>query len=240
MTEDAKNTAWSIRCDKRDGGYCSDPQCVRSGCKLEDSHAKEPAAWQWRYVGATEWSTPSGGKRLDAETLKRERPIEQRPLYASVHPKYILAPAQCGVINPLKWNDVYSHREDGGTDLIGWEADTGFGVYYGIDEYWASDSHGWELCLDYEKLGDFDDPDQAKAFAQKHYAERISSAILTPAACEQPDIDALAQFIRDAEREHGQCDDDDTYISYRPTARAILQKFDVRPKHTSTMREGGQ
>lgn len=52
----------------------------------------------------------------------------------------------------------------------------------------------------------------------------------TPAACEQPDIDALAQFIRDAEREHGQCDDDDTYLSYRPTAKAILKKFDVRPK----------
>ncbi len=47
-------------------------------------------AWQWRYVGNTEWCTPSGGIRLDDETLKRERPIEQRPLYAELR-----SPAEC-------------------------------------------------------------------------------------------------------------------------------------------------
>jgi hypothetical protein len=42
----------------------------------------EPAAWKWRYVGETEWNTPSGGHKISPEELKRERPIEQRPLYA--------------------------------------------------------------------------------------------------------------------------------------------------------------
>lgn len=185
---------------------------------LARSPAKEPAAWQWRYVGATEWSTPSGGKRLDAETLKRERPIEQRPLYASVHPKYILAPAQ---------SDAASEVQDtwlvGGEDL---KAMSG-----SIDSDRVIQLHFKRRATDKDREW------LLKAINAQIKADR-EAASLTPAACEQPDIDALAQFIRDAEREHGQCDDDDTYISYRPTARAILQKFDVRPKHSSTMREG--
>lgn len=44
--------------------------------------APEPAAWQWRYVGNSEWNTPSGGRKITPEELKRERPIEQRPLYS--------------------------------------------------------------------------------------------------------------------------------------------------------------
>lgn len=43
--------------------------------------AQEPAAWQWRYVGGSEWCTPSGGRKITEEELKRERPIEQRPLF---------------------------------------------------------------------------------------------------------------------------------------------------------------
>ena len=45
--------------------------------------ATEAVAWQWRYVGEGdhEWKTPSGGTKLTAEELKRERPIEQRPLF---------------------------------------------------------------------------------------------------------------------------------------------------------------
>jgi hypothetical protein len=43
----------------------------------------KPAAWQWRYAGETEWKTPSGGRKITDEELKRERPIEQRPLYAN-------------------------------------------------------------------------------------------------------------------------------------------------------------
>jgi hypothetical protein len=44
---------------------------------------EEPAAWQWRYVGEGdhEWKTPSGGAKITAEELERERPIEQRPLF---------------------------------------------------------------------------------------------------------------------------------------------------------------
>lgn len=57
------------------------------GCPTEElvrsfDDRAEPAAWQWRYVGEHEWKTPSGGRKITEEELKRERPIEQRPLYA--------------------------------------------------------------------------------------------------------------------------------------------------------------
>ena len=50
--------------------------------------AQEPVAWQWRYVGERDdqWKTPSGGRKITDEELKRERPIEQRPLYADNPP----------------------------------------------------------------------------------------------------------------------------------------------------------
>ena len=60
------------------------------------------------------------------------------------------------------------------------------------------------------------------------------SAPLTPAEVVHPDD--FAQFLRDVEREQGNCSDEDTWLGYRQTAEAILEKFDVRPKHSSTNR----
>lgn len=60
--------------------------------------------------------------------------------------------------------------------------------------------------------------------------------VRTPAEVVHPDD--FAQFLRDVEREQGNCSDEDTWLGYRQTAEAILEKFDVRPKHSSTMREG--
>jgi hypothetical protein len=55
----------------------------------------KPVAWQWRYVGHTEWLTPSGGRKITPEELKREQhPIEQRPLYAAQPPGAELEPFQ--------------------------------------------------------------------------------------------------------------------------------------------------
>ena len=55
--------------------------------KQDDNEAAassdEPVAWQWRYIGNSVWNTQSGGAMLTAEQLVGERPIEQRPLYAS-------------------------------------------------------------------------------------------------------------------------------------------------------------
>jgi hypothetical protein len=58
-------------------------EIVEEGIAALAQCAPEPAAWQWRYVGEDEWKTPSGGIKLTAEELKRERPIEQRPLFAA-------------------------------------------------------------------------------------------------------------------------------------------------------------
>lgn len=80
--------------------YCTELPRLESHCreiaqKLEalaegagDAAAapQEPVAWQWRYVGEGDhqWKTPSGGHKISDEVLKRERPIEQRPLYFGV------------------------------------------------------------------------------------------------------------------------------------------------------------
>lgn len=58
----------------------------------------------------------------------------------------------------------------------------------------------------------------------------------TPAEVVHPDD--FAQFLRDVEREQGNCSDEDTWLGYRQTAEAILEKFDVRPKHSSTVGGG--
>ena len=73
---------------KNDGTKWHDKPCCDqpAGSKLQvpdaAQAAPEPAAWQWRYVGNSEWNTPSGGRKITPEELKRERPIEQRPLYS--------------------------------------------------------------------------------------------------------------------------------------------------------------
>ncbi len=83
------------------------------------------------------------------------------------------------MIRQLEWQPIYVDRGDGGQDEAGWEADTGFGVFYGIDEYFGSDSYGWKVCMDYEAIGDFDDPEKAKACAQADFERRIQSALKT-------------------------------------------------------------
>lgn len=60
-----------------------------------------------------------------------------------------------------------------------------------------------------------------------------TAASRTPAEVVHPDD--FAQFLRDVEREQGNCSDEDTWLGYRQTAEAILEKFDVRPKHSSTV-----
>ncbi|WP_024338015.1 hypothetical protein [Bradyrhizobium japonicum] len=60
-----------------------------------------------------------------------------------------------------------------------------------------------------------------------------AAARSTPAEVVHPDD--FAQFLRDVEREQGNCSDEDTWLGYRQTAEAILEKFDVRPKHSSTV-----
>ncbi len=42
----------------------------------------EPVAWQWRYIGQSEWNTRAGAQPLTKDQLKNEPPIEERPLYA--------------------------------------------------------------------------------------------------------------------------------------------------------------
>lgn len=67
---------------RKDAG--STPVAVADAQEPAGQSEAKPIAWQWRYAGEAEWHTPSGGQKLSNDELQRERPIEQRPLYA--HP----------------------------------------------------------------------------------------------------------------------------------------------------------
>lgn len=67
---------------RKDAG--STPVAVAPAQEPAGQSEAKPIAWQWRYAGDAEWHTPSGGQKLSDNVLQRERPIEQRPLYA--HP----------------------------------------------------------------------------------------------------------------------------------------------------------
>jgi hypothetical protein len=79
-------------------------------------------------------------------------------------------------VKSLVWHETFVDRGDGSKEVNGWEADSGFG-YYLIEMYMGSDSYGFELKFDCEVIADHDDPDQAKASAQSHFAKRIISAL---------------------------------------------------------------
>ena len=78
---------------------------------------------------------------------------------------------------PLEWLETFTDRGDGSKDQTGWEADSGFGSWYGVDLYFASDSYAWQVKFDCDVIGDSDDPDAAKAIAQKHLQDRIDAAL---------------------------------------------------------------
>jgi hypothetical protein len=82
------------------------------------------------------------------------------------------------IIKQLDWREIFTDRGDGSKDHAGWEAASGFGVWYSIEQYFGSDSYGWEAKLDYEVLSDHDDPDLAKQAAQDDFEQRIYSAVV--------------------------------------------------------------
>lgn len=90
----------------------------------------------------------------------------------------LAATPKAGVdIRPLDWQETFVDRGDGSKDQSGWEADNGFNGWYSIEMYFGSDSYGWSVQFDTDVIGDFDDPDRAKAAAQKHFEQRISLAL---------------------------------------------------------------
>jgi hypothetical protein len=52
--------------------------------------------------------------------------------------------------------------------------------WYCIETYFGTDSYGWSVKLDPEIIGDFDDPDAAKAAAQTDFEKRVRAAIRLP------------------------------------------------------------
>lgn len=89
-------------------------------------------------------------------------------------------PAPGREVKPLDWQETFTDRGDGSKDQTGWEADSGFGAWYAINQYFGSDSYGWEVQFDFDVIADCDDPDKAKAAAQADYEKRISAALSRP------------------------------------------------------------
>lgn len=89
------------------------------------------------------------------------------------------AHAQLGVhtARALDWQEILTDRGDGSSDVTGWEADSGFGPWYSVEQYFGSDSYGWLVDYDAVQIGDFDDPDRAKKCAQDDFAKRVAAAL---------------------------------------------------------------
>lgn len=77
----------------------------------------------------------------------------------------------------LNWQETHIDRGDGSSELSGWEADSGFGCWYSIEMYFASDSYGWSVKFDCELIADTDDPDTAKAAAQADFERRVRATL---------------------------------------------------------------
>ena len=86
-------------------------------------------------------------------------------------------------VKPLPWEEINRDRGDGGQDLAGWEAASGFGPFYEIEVGHSS----FDVSYDCQKLGDFDDADQAKKCAQDHFEKAVRGA-LSEGQCGQPDL----------------------------------------------------
>jgi hypothetical protein len=80
-------------------------------------------------------------------------------------------------IRPLDWKETFTDCGDGSKDHAGWEADSGFGSWYSVDMYFGTDSYGWEVSFDCGIVGDFDDPEKAKAAAQADFEQRVRAAL---------------------------------------------------------------
>lgn len=88
-------------------------------------------------------------------------------------------------VKPLEWTEIMSARsnEDPTPEHTGdFEATTPFGTYY-IEQYFGSDSYGWNVTINgYDSVADRDDPEDAKSAAQADYERRVVSALASPEA----------------------------------------------------------
>lgn len=97
----------------------------------------------------------------------------------------VLSCGHCGMEQPddsaelartlrkLVWLETFTERGDGSKEQDGWEADSGFGSWYSIDQYFGSDSLGWRVKFEYDVIDDHDDPDKAKESAQADFERRV-------------------------------------------------------------------
>lgn len=83
----------------------------------------------------------------------------------------LASPAQS--LRKLGWLETFTDRGDGSKDQDGWEADSGFGSWYTIEQYFGSDSLGWQVKFEYDVIADHDDPDKAKESAQADFERRV-------------------------------------------------------------------
>ena len=76
----------------------------------------------------------------------------------------------------LQWEETF----DGSGKSNGFVAETSFGLRYRIDQYFGSDSYGWNVLLGSVWIADCDDPNAAKAKAQEDFELRIWACVAHP------------------------------------------------------------
>jgi len=145
----------------------------------------ERAAWKGALLAMTEYAraavkllmdaSPNGlaPKNLDKLLDQAKKTADQAHNYTPASSTAMTASA----VRELEWQATFVDRGDGSMESSGWEADSGFGVWYEIKMGFGSDSYCWPVYFDSEIIADCDDPEQAKERAQKHYAERILAAL---------------------------------------------------------------
>jgi hypothetical protein len=100
-------------------------------------------------------------KRLFVRALKLRLETAPQPVSAAQ------------TLRKLFWLETFTDRGDGSKDQDGWEADSGFGSWYSIEQYFGSDSLGWQVKFEYDVIADHDDPDKAKESAQADFERRV-------------------------------------------------------------------
>jgi hypothetical protein len=106
------------------------------------------------------------------------------------------SPASAVTVKPLDWSEILVDRGDGMKEVDGWEADSGFSLFYTIEVK----ADCFRVDFDHQNLGEFETEREAKSCAQNDYACRICDAFAAPpvhttADGSEPDILGYAQRL---------------------------------------------
>lgn len=244
-----------MTCYERDEDLCEDQMCLRTGCRLRNQRLSGlPAQEEPVSDGVFDLQQRIEGLELlhHNELLRcqaAEREIERltRLLNADRAERQPDKEVVLEEAEKLDGTIMQTVRREDGTEYVRPRCTTmlEFMIQAGYD---ASLPHpqGFKN-FDYLKLADIMNvplvrPSPAEKDLQEQirrkneWADKAAAledevARLRAQLSSQPETvseEDLAKAMREIERDNGHCGDGDTFVSYQPTAAALLSKFDVR------------